>query len=191
MTVDDAEYERLRYQLTTLPARPAMIASSLGVIYAIVILLLNNVTGTDLDREIYPPLTIGLYVGYSVLLSWLAALLAYHTIHQLRTVSLIYTKHTRINLFQLGPLYALSTLAARTAIGISIPTYLWFWLNFSAPSGLSLSDVIPSIFVYYYCDFVWPLMVHIAFLQEKQRLLDEVARIRSLLPHCSLIDTVN
>ena len=44
-------------------------------------------------------------------------------------------------LFQIGPLYALSNLAARTAIGISVPTYLWFWLNFASPSGLSLSDI--------------------------------------------------
>jgi len=179
MTVDDAGYEKLRYQLTTLPARPALIGSCLGIGYAIAILVLNRMTDGNPAREMSPPLAIVLYVVYSILLSWLAALVAYHTIHQLHMVSLIYTKHTRINLFQLGPMYTLSNLAARTAIGIALPTYLWFWLNFSAPSGLSLSDVIPAIFFgsIILVTFIWPLLgAHRLLEREKQRLLDEIAQ---------------
>ena len=42
----------------------------------------------------------------SLLIYVLVGVLVYHTLHQLRTVDVIYTKHTRINLFQQGPLYA-------------------------------------------------------------------------------------
>lgn len=179
MTVDEAGFDRLRYQLTTLPARPAWIAFGLGATYAVATLLLNAATGPSPERETSPPPVIGLYVVHSVLVSGLAALLAFHTIHQLRTVSLIYTEHTRINLFQLGPLYALSNLAARTAIGISLPTYLWYWLSASAPSGLSLSEVLPAVFfgLIIVVTFIGPLLgAHQLLEREKQRLLDDVAR---------------
>jgi hypothetical protein len=179
MTVDEAGYERLRYELTTMPAGPALIAFGLGAAYAIGSLLVSATVGLDPSRKSSPPLVIALLVVHSVLASSLAALLVYHTIHQLRTVSRIYTEHTRINLFQVGPLYALSNLAARTAIGISGPTYLWFWLNFASPSGLSLSDILLAAFfsTIIVVTFVWPLLgAHRLLDREKQRLRDEVAR---------------
>jgi hypothetical protein len=117
-------------------------------------------------------------IVYRVLHFWLAALLAYHTIHQLRTVSLIYTNYTRINLFQLGPLYALSILAARTAIGISVPTYLWFRLTTSASSDLSTPDIFLSVFfgAIVILTFIWPLLgAHRLLEREKQRVLDDIA----------------
>ena len=179
ITADEAGYAKLRYQLTAMPARPALMAFSMGAAYAIGSLLLNVMAGYDLRRAAVPPAVIGLLVGHSALATGLAALVAYHTIHQLRMVSQIYTTHTRINLFQVGPLYALSNLAARTAIGISVPTYLWFWLNFASPSGLSPSDIFLAIFfsTIIVVTFIWPLLgAHQLLDREKQRLRDEVAR---------------
>jgi hypothetical protein len=179
LTVDEAGYERLRYELTTMPARPALVAFGLGVAYAFGSLLVSATVGFEPSRKASPPLVIALLVVHSMLASGLAALLAYHTIHQLRTVSRIYTEHTRINLFQVGPLYALSNLAARTAIGISVPTYFWFWLNFASPSGLSLSDILLAVFfsTIIVVTFIWPLLgAHRLLEREKQRLQDEVAR---------------
>lgn len=179
LAVDEAGYERLRYRLTTLPARPAWVASALGALYALAVLLINSQTGASTGRETFPAYVTGLYVAYSLSISALAALTIYHTIHQLRTVSRIYTGHTRINLFQSGPLYTLSTLAARTAIGISLPTYAWFWLNLLAPGGLSISDLIPSVLfsVMILVTFIWPLLgAHRLLAREKQKLLDEAAR---------------
>jgi hypothetical protein len=105
--------------------------------------------------------------------------MAYHTIHQLRIVSRIYTRHTRINLFQPGPLYALSNLTAATAIGIAVPTWLWFWLISSASRARYVSDVLPSLFfgTIIAVTFVWPLLgAHRLLIREKQRLQDEVGR---------------
>lgn len=190
MTVDQAGYDRLRYQLTTMPARPAAIAFGLGLFYATAALLLNLPAGRPGANDVPPP-ALAVYVGHSLLLAGLAASLAYHTLHQLRTVSLIYTAHTRYNLFRLGPLYALSTLAARTAIGFGLPTYLWFWLNYSVPGGPSLTDLLSSAFfaTLIVVTFVWPLLgAHRRLALEKQRLRDDVAqRIEATiaaLHHC-------
>ncbi len=178
MDVDEDKYASLRYQMTTLPARPALIAPLLGAIYALGAIFLAMFLGLG-PVGIELPAATPLNVTYRALVSALAALIAYHTLHQLRLVSLIYTRHTRINLFQQGPLYALSNLAALSAIGISIPTTLWYWLISSASSSLALPDLFSSIFfaAIIVVTFVWPLAgAHRLLEREKQRLLDEVGR---------------
>jgi hypothetical protein len=49
----------------------------------------------------------------------------YHTIHQLRLVSHIYTSQAIVNLFDLSPLYAFSNLTSQTAIGFIIYLSMW------------------------------------------------------------------
>ena len=59
--------------------------------------------------------------------------LIYHTVHQLRIVNLIYTRHAKIDLFNLSPLYAFSRLTACTALTTVFIAYLWLatypWLS--------------------------------------------------------------
>jgi hypothetical protein len=103
----------------------------------------------------------------------------YHTIHQLRLVNEIYTHHTRINLFQRGSLYALSRLAARTAIGLSIPTYLWSQAGTKSSPGEVGIGLYETAFyaVLIGLTFVWPLVgAHGLLEKEKERLKDEVAK---------------
>jgi uncharacterized membrane protein YidH (DUF202 family) len=179
LTVDDTGYERLRYQLTTLPARPALVASLLGVLYTVADILTPIFTAGDGATIELSPLTAVFLVFFNVLIYVLAAVVVYHTLHQLRMVNDIYTRHTRINIFQQGPLYALSGLTARTAVGLGIPTYLWFQANSLTTMGNSASDVIQTIFlgIIVVVAFVWPLLgAHRLLEREKQRLLDEAAR---------------
>jgi len=180
LTVDDAEYENLRYQLTTLPAVPTLIASCLGVAYAFVALQINTLT-TAQDQMMagMPPLSVGLVWTFNILIYVLVAVLVYHTLHQLLMVNAIYTRHTHINLFQLGPLYALSGLTARTAIGIGIPTYVWFQTNSSSELGSSASNIIQTVLlsIVIVLTFIWPLLgAHNLLEREKFRLEDEVTR---------------
>jgi hypothetical protein len=93
-------------------------------------------------------------------------------------VNQIYTKYTRINLFQLGPLYALSALAARTAIGFGIPTYLWLQVNTTTATKDATATVFEAGFLglLIIATFVWPLWgAHRLLQQEKQRLKDAAA----------------
>ena len=182
MTVDDAGYNKLRYQLTTLPAWPTWIASGLGAIYALGTLLVTILTDDNQGpRAMSPPVAVVAVaeVGFLTLIYVVLGVLVYHTVHQLRMVNDIYTNHTRINLFQLGPMYALSGLTARTAIGIGIPTYLWFQVSSSSSTGISPADIFETAFmgIIIVATFIWPLWgAHNLLEREKQRLQDEVAR---------------
>jgi hypothetical protein len=103
----------------------------------------------------------------------------YHTIHQLLTVSDIYTHHTRINLFQQGPMYVLSGLTARTALGLGLPTYAWFQLSGSSTGGNSPADIVETavLGIVIIATFFWPLWgAHNLLEREKQRLKDHVSR---------------
>ncbi len=176
LTVDDAGYNKLYYQLTTLPARPTLIASALGALYSLLVTIFIDVNpGT----AAVPPIISIVDVTFRTLLYALIGAMVYHTLHQLRMVNAIYTKHTRINLFQLGPIYALSSLTARTAIGIGLPTYMWFQVTNLSPLGNSPSDTFETLFLVMVmvATFIWPLLgAHNLLEREKQQLKDEVGR---------------
>jgi hypothetical protein len=179
LAVDDAGYDRLRYQLTTLPPRPMWVAAGLGVVYGVVAQALNMLSAQNPGTGTESPILVMLLIGYNFLLFGLVLVVVYHTLHQLRLVNTIYTRHTRINLFQLGPLYALSGLTARTTVGIGIPTYIWFQANSAANAATSAPNVIQTIFlsILLLLTFIWPLAgAHNLLEREKQRLQDEVAR---------------
>jgi hypothetical protein len=177
LAVDDAGYNELQYRLTTLPVGPTLVASGLGVVYTGLWYLINTLTLPSQDMGVTPLLVNILLVTSTILIYVLVAVVVYHTIHQLLVVNEIYTRYTRINLFQPGPLYELSSLTARTAIGIGIPTYLWFQINSLYSTSIYLSDIIQTIFlgIIIIVTFVTPLLgAHRLLEREKQRLQDEV-----------------
>jgi hypothetical protein len=180
LTLDDAGYEKLRYQITTLPARQTLLAAGAGIIYTVLVILSHLFTMGGLqDSEIMQPVTVTLVWVWNLLMYMMVGVLVYHTLHQLQMVNLIYTKHTRINLFKLGPLYALSSLTARTAIGIGIPTYIWFQANALSTMGPTLYNFVQTIFlgILLLVTFISPLWgAHRLLEREKQRLEDEVSQ---------------
>jgi hypothetical protein len=179
MAVDDAGYETLRYRLTTLPAGPTLLAAAVGAVYAVATVLLSVFMDAGSGIEEIPLVVIVSDVILRILIYALVAVVVYHTLHQLRMVNAIYTRHTRINIFEQGPLYTLSSLTARTAIGIAIPTYLWFQADTLLDSSTSAADIFETVFlgIVVLITFIWPLWgAHTLLEKEKQRLKDEVAR---------------
>jgi len=89
----------------------------------------------------------------------LAVLLVYHTFHQSVQVSRIYTKHARIDIYQLQPLYALSLPGAFTALGLTLFVHSLFAIAPpSAPAnplGMGLSFLFVGIAV---ATFALPLL---------------------------------
>jgi hypothetical protein len=115
LDLDAVEYERLRYELTTLPARPGALTGLAG--FAIVaVLYAVDPPGAGIDT-LHAAVLVGRFVVEGFTISLLAVLI-YHTIHQLRLVSRIYALASRIDLFEPAPLYAFSNLTARTGIGL-------------------------------------------------------------------------
>lgn len=173
ITVSDAEYATLQYQLTTAPARPTLLASMIGAFLLIPWLVTLPVETYKLFTSPWATV-LDLLIGF---FAWATmGAMAYHTVHQLRIVSHIHTRCTRINLFHCRPLYALSRLTALTAVGLLLPAYAWFA---TAPGALTrpLELVVAAGWqLIAVTAFIWPLMgVHSRLVKEKERLQAEVA----------------
>jgi hypothetical protein len=176
LTLNDTEYERLRYEFTRMPARQTL---RLGIIFAVAgfalaIILLSDPRYSSLLKPATSPLTILVSFPILVFAPMLEGIFVYHTIRQLRLINHTYTKAAHVNLFRLGPLYSLSALSARTVAG-----WVLFYLivallvpeAFASP--LTIGPVI-TIQLISAASFVWPLLgVHHMLEAEKQRLTDD------------------
>ena len=163
MDIDDRQFAELEYRFTTLPARPTLIAAIIGALYGASFLVIASPEEiaqfkffTSLPATIFEVAQLAL--GYAA-----GAIFLYHSIRQLRMVSRTYANHARVDLFNLRPMHSLSRLAARTAIGMAIPTYTWGFVNVSPESG-AIDITATSIFelvtvsVIIVVMFVWPLV---------------------------------
>ena len=119
----------LQYRLTTLPARPtARLAAGLVLVNSLLMLFDHwilrpgsRVSIIDLGPQLFQiaptPLSVSVVVAVLLVVWWATAVFLYHTIHQFRVISRIYTRHTRVRLLHLGPLYAFSRVTQQTTIG--------------------------------------------------------------------------
>jgi hypothetical protein len=179
LTVDDAGYERLRYQLITMPARPTLIWSLPGLLFGLIggFYLIPKAVVQLAKLFTSPAATVVDFVT-SGLMWVLLPVLAYHTIRQLRLVSRIYTQHTNVNIFETGPLYALSRVTALTAIALLSIPYLDLTFGPTARQGGGLNPIFFAVFApLALVVFVWPLLgAHRLLQEEKARRKSEVAR---------------
>lgn len=171
------EYNQLRHQLTTLRARPTLLASLVSVTLVILMDQLG-VTLTDFEAFAgYPVSARCMYVVYLVGW-WVAGAFFYHTIHQLRLINLIHTEHTRVDLFRMRPLYAFSRLTALTAASLTLTLYVDIAVQPGVlydPRSVGIASIVVLLAV---ATFVWPLLgVHRLLVGEKERLLDENSQL--------------
>ncbi len=150
------EYDELRYRLTTLPARSTLLAglAILGITFLLERGKNPFAVETSVALSISGPLV---YLIYKICW-WIFGALTYHTIYRLRLIDRILTRHTRVNLFRMRPLYAFSKLTALTAIGYAIAPYAFFALD---PSMLNdpITLVIASlVLILAITIFAWPLL---------------------------------
>lgn len=107
-----AEASRLCYELTTVPLRDGNIVVLGGFVFTIVIWAAAS--------GLRPTLGAGIFFWTIWLLTAVGfvttATLLYHTVRQLRLVSLIHASAENIDLYHYGPLYSFSGLTARTGI---------------------------------------------------------------------------
>jgi hypothetical protein len=177
---DEATFDILSYQLTTLPPRQTLVATVPLAAFAIVTYILQTSSGVVPS---YLAGTAGTMIStVSVLLlliiqNAVSGVLAYHTIHQLVLISRIYTQQARINIYQLQPLYALSIPGAFTAIGIILYVYIWFATATSMSQAVGPVEI--ALIVLFAAiagaTFALPLLgAHRRLVAEKNRRLAEV-----------------
>jgi hypothetical protein len=107
-TGNEAELQEVHWQLTTLPAWPAAIASLLALLAGIASSLNWGWSST------YQMLSTLAYYATIVF----AGLYAYHAVRQLRLVTSLYAGRTLIDIHNVAPLYSFAVLSAHTAIGM-------------------------------------------------------------------------
>lgn len=164
----EIESALLRYELTTLPAREALLMAVVGVAGIPIIVILGDYQ--EFSRTI--PLTFGIAIFIGILGFIMTSEMLYHTVRQLRLVNHIHHIAAEINLLSPSPLYAFSNLSART--GLIFLFILWFDLVFNPETytnlGLVMLNVVGLGFFAIAC-FIFPLWgMHRRLVQEKQDL---------------------
>lgn len=111
VSLPDEQAERVRYELTTLPARPVLGWTIVGVIVAILTAAAGYGQPLDLEGEL---MTFVITMPVGTFAYTTGAVLVYHTIRQLRLISRLPGHVGRIDLLDAGPLHAFSTVTALT-----------------------------------------------------------------------------
>jgi hypothetical protein len=122
LTVDEREFRRLRYELTTLPARTTHVVSAVAVLAFAV----NWGRAPDwLLAEYAPSLAWAMILmGPIGLFTFMVgALSVAQAVHQLQTVQKLHQRATTIRLFRTKPLYAFSRVAGQTGMSLLLLTY--------------------------------------------------------------------
>ena len=176
LKANEEEYRRLRYQVTTLPARPTLLASlAILISFTVMEQVVPGFTPSNLDALATSPVSSALLYFISRLLWWIFGTFIYHTVHQLRVINRIFTRHTRINVFRMRPLYTFSSVTALTAVSLTVIPYAWRAMN-PAPLTITTIWIMFPITALALVSFVWPLLgLHRLLVEEKGRLLDEAS----------------
>jgi hypothetical protein len=176
LTATELERSQLRYQLTTMPFWPTILASVVVVGSLALLGVLSGETEASIEALSASPIAYTLLLTVYWIGWWCFGAFAYHTLHQLRLINRIYTEYTRINLFRVSPLYAFSSVTAVTAVTLAIATYGWTALN---PENLSDPVSIAVIFLITLLalvSFAWPLLgARRLMARERGQMLDEVS----------------
>ncbi|MBK9125718.1 MAG: hypothetical protein IPM16_21690 [Chloroflexi bacterium] len=176
---ESAAVKSLEYRLTTLPARRTLVAGLCGVAVAVITLIAGtpiveqlNIVGMGTTTLSVAYNSIGYFVNWIIVGTF-----TYHIIHQLRVISRIY-RLTRVDLYNLGPLYAFSGVSARTAVGVALAMYspVFILAGFSDSAVWTIVRFASMAVVAF--TFVWPLLgVHRLMEREKDARLRENARL--------------
>jgi hypothetical protein len=118
LKVTEAEEHDLEYRLTILPQSLGWLAASMGVVLGILSVQSDPIAyGLDLANTIIP--TIYQAAAQIFVIACLSGLI-YQLIRQMRLVNNLHGRASEIDLFQLAPAHAFSTLTARAGIGLSL-----------------------------------------------------------------------
>jgi hypothetical protein len=122
----------------------------------------------------HPGYRLAVAIGTSVLTDLLLLGFLAHIVHQSRVVARVHRDLVKVNLFHLGPLYAFSTLTARTGVTL-IALITGFALAFALTLGVYVftgpADValIIAVFAVAVASFLVPLLgLHDRIVEEKQ-----------------------
>lgn len=164
------------FQLTTTPALPSLVGSVVGMGLVGVLIALGTSPFQRLGIARSP-----LSSAFNILVelaSWATfGAAAYSIARTLQLVSRFYTRHARVSLFQLQPLYAFSALTARYALGVLVGPFIFFALMPGLLQAWSSAVLAVATVAGAFILFAGPLAsAHQLLAAEKSALLAENAR---------------
>lgn len=182
LPVDEAAYQKIAYRLTTMPAWTALAFSCAGALF-VVFALLRGFAPFQLLNLDAPPYWHWFNAAAELFLWFINGMFIFHTFRQLYLVKEIYDRDAQINLFKLGPLYALSGLTARTALAIVFFGYGAALTGSQVTATETRLGTIVLASIGIFLCFLVPLLgIHRRIVQEKTRVLDEItARLESTI----------
>lgn len=173
LDIDEETMNRLKYALTTMPARPVIIS---GIIWSLFYVIINYLTfNAFYVANQTGPFYTAVVIFLGILPFLISSAIYYHSIRQLILVHRVVRMVREFNLFQLDPVYSFSRLTAQTGIAWVILlslTLLAFPLQFATLPVLAmlLSQVLLAL-----AAFVLPLwIVHQRLVSAKRRLQAEL-----------------
>src|SRR5262245_57092726 len=176
LAISDAEFLRLRYELTTLPARTTRTVTSVAIAAFLlnIALLPSSIVleyGSSLEAALIAIGPVWLFTVAVVAVSTSQA------IHQLRMVERLYDLVGKIALLRAKPLYAFSRLTARTGVSFLLLAY---YIAAVRPDLVSRSPALKVLLLAMVptaiACFVLPLRgMHRRLAAEKERALAQVA----------------
>ena len=174
LEMTEPKFDEFQYKLSNMPAGTTLIA---GLIMLVLVILMEQVSTLPARYAALEQLPIFVIVFQIVDKSsaFLLGVIIYHTARQLRMVNTINSNHTRVSLFNLGPLQAFSKLTASTAVGLVAGIYGWMLINpdlLADPVSLAFVGLFTIVAV---AVFVGPLYgTHRLMETEKARMLHEL-----------------
>ena len=174
LEMGEPEFDGFHYRLANMPAGITLIA---GLIMLAFVILMEQVSTLPVRYDALEQLPVFNVVFQLVDKSsaFLLGVFVYHTARQLRMVNDINSNHTRVSLFNLGPLQAFSKLTASTAVGLVVGIYGWMLINpdlLADPASLAFVGIFTIVAIGV---FVWPLYgTHRLIEMEKARVLHEI-----------------
>jgi hypothetical protein len=174
LAMTEPEFDEFQYALSNMPSRPALVA---GLIVLVSYLLMEQLAIEPVRFAALEQLPMFAIVFQIIdkAPAFVFGGFFYHTVRQLRLVDVINSNFTRINVFNLGPLRAFSTLTATTTVGLVVGLLGWMLINPELLADPASFGFAASYTVLAAVIFVWPQWgVHRLMQMEKERALHEI-----------------
>ncbi len=175
---DDAEADRFAYELTTLPVRPALLATLIGLVVAVV--YLASQYGYPFDLRAQPALY--LVVAAIVTAGFIGtAGMVVHAIHQLRAIARAHRYLRPIDPLHLTPLHAFGGVTAATGIVLLLIGWVAVPTNPESSGNPAVIGAAIATSLLAVACFVLPLLgIHAAITSAKAARLAEVNRLLAI-----------
>jgi hypothetical protein len=164
MDASNDDFARSMYEFTNLPARPVLYLTLIGIPVG---LYLAFPSESPFRGDVPSVLVLVAVIGTSLIFVF-----AYRIIRQLRTVSRLYAQAQAVDLYDLDPIYALSSHTAKTGLILLVAVYSNILITPEALEVSSLLFLVVLLTLLASAAFLVPLRgINRRLVREKKKLL--------------------